>query len=132
MARMQKRQGAPRNLPVDEAAPGAGARCSCREPATVVYRNGWRSADACSAPECRMAAMSWAANRPYSRQARDRAPKPMMRPPQAGKLHPLLTRDLKPRAVPPGPRPLGGVPARAALRTDPNDALRLSSAGGKP
>ena len=67
----------------------------------------------------------------HSKQARDRVSKPMMRPPQIGDLHPLITRDIKPRPVPPGPRPLGGAPVRGAIRTDLNDVLRLASAGAK-
>jgi hypothetical protein len=53
-----------------------------------------------------MAAMAWTANRAYSKLSRDRAPGPVMRPPQTSKLHPLITRDMKPQATPPGPRAL--------------------------
>ena len=105
MSRSQKRQNAPQGLPVDESPAAANARCSCRAHATVRYRNSWREADSCGQPECRLEAISWVANRHYSR--RKTVARPVMAPPQQGKIHPLTTRDAGPRAKPPGPRALG-------------------------
>lgn len=105
MARIQKIQGAPRGLAADEVRPVAGAKCRCRAVASVRYRNSYREADSCTDPECRTEAMAWVSNRPYVRRGLT-ARKVVMSPPQRGNTS-HMSRDAGPRALPPGPRPVG-------------------------